>query len=77
MKQQERKKGRPPAGPSQGDQNTQITSQILLPETPANEGSTGSPMSRAQTVYTSVKNTFQKKARKPEENPLSPLENGF
>lgn len=51
-----------------GDQNVQIMSQILLPETPANEGSAGSPVSQAQTVYTSVKNTFQKKARKPEEN---------
>lgn len=62
---------------SRGDQNVQIMSQILLPETPANEGSAGSPVSQAQTVYTSVKNTFQKKARKPEENPPSSLENAL
>lgn len=63
-----------PGRASQGDQNIAIMSQILLPETPANEESAGSPVSPAQTVYTSVKNTFQKKARKPEENPLPPLE---
>ena len=63
-------------GHHQEDQNAQIMSRILLPETPANEGSPGSPMSQAQTVYTSVKNTFQKKVGKPEET-LCTLGTGF
>lgn len=47
-------------------------SPILLAETPTNEGNTGRPLSQAQTVYTSVKNTFQKKAGKPEETLCRP-----
>lgn len=48
-------------------------SRILLPETPADEGGTGSPVPQAQTIYTSVKNTFQKKAGKPEETLCRPF----
>ena len=76
-RQQEREKSGPRPGPAaiaarQEDPNAQIMSQILLPETPANERSTGSPVPQAQTIYTSVKNTFQKKAGKPEETLCRP-----